>query len=456
MIATILVIDDLDTNIKLLEAKLSSEYYNVYTANSANEAFKILEQNKIDLILLDVMMPDIDGITACKTIKANPKTSYIPIIMVTALTDIEDRIRGLEAGADEFLTKPINDLSLFARVKSLTRTKSLLDELKLRNHTNKVLGIDDIPINDDLSNSNIVIFDDDIIQSKNIYNVLKNFVNNVNHFNNYTDFNNYINSFIPDLVLISCQIDNIDSLRVCVNLKTKENFNHVSIILMAEEDMTQTVIKGIEIGVNDYFMIPVENNELKARVTTQLKRKKYIDNLKKDLEKNFNLAIKDSLTNLFNKRYFENHIKSMIDECKNLDKSLILMMIDIDKFKLINDSYGHQFGDEVIQIVADILTKTLRVTDLIARYGGDEFIIAISSINKESELNIAERLRSAVENHKLKIPNQNKMIQLTLSIGVAEYKNQTIEKLIEQADMALYKSKSSGRNKVTIHQNCEQ
>ena len=140
MTATVLVVDDLDANVKLLEAKLLSEYYTVVTATNGVNALKALSENKIDIVLLDVMMPEMDGFETCTRIKSNPDTTHIPVVMVTALSDIEDRVKGLEAGADEFLTKPINDTALFARVKSLTRMKTVIDELKLRNNTVSELG----------------------------------------------------------------------------------------------------------------------------------------------------------------------------------------------------------------------------------------------------------------------------------------------------------------------------
>ena len=140
MTATVLVVDDLEPNVKLLEAKLLAESYPVFTANSGAAALEALTQNKIDIVLLDVMMPGMDGFETCARIKANPETTHIPVVMVTALSEIEDRVKGLEAGADEFLTKPINDTALLVRVKSLARMKTVIDELKLRNTINAELG----------------------------------------------------------------------------------------------------------------------------------------------------------------------------------------------------------------------------------------------------------------------------------------------------------------------------
>jgi len=132
MTARVLVVDDVELNVKLLEAKLASEYFEVVTAYNGADALDLAEAEPPDIILLDVMMPRMDGFEVCRRLKANERTTDIPAVMVTALSDVADRLRGLEAGADDFLTKPVNDIALFARVRSLVRLKRMMEELRLR------------------------------------------------------------------------------------------------------------------------------------------------------------------------------------------------------------------------------------------------------------------------------------------------------------------------------------
>src|SRR5438270_12452636 len=132
MSGRVLVVDDIEANVKLLEAKLSSEYFDVLTANNGLTALEIAETELPDVILLDVMMPRMDGFEVCRQLKANRRTVDVPVVMVTALSDTANRLRGLEAGADDFLTKPVNDIALFARVRSLVRLKRMMEELRLR------------------------------------------------------------------------------------------------------------------------------------------------------------------------------------------------------------------------------------------------------------------------------------------------------------------------------------
>src|SRR3954462_5373445 len=142
MSARILVVDDIPANVKLLEARLSAEYFDVLTASSGAEALAISARAECDIILLDVMMPDMDGFELCRRLKSNPSTPFLRVVMVPALDTPADRVRGLEAGADDFLTKPVSDVVLIARVRSLTRLKMMTDELRMRAITSLEMGVE--------------------------------------------------------------------------------------------------------------------------------------------------------------------------------------------------------------------------------------------------------------------------------------------------------------------------
>ena len=390
MTATVLVVDDLEPNIKLLEAKLLAEYYTVFTANNGVSALEILSQNKIDIVLLDVMMPGMDGFETCKKIKENPETTHIPVVMVTALSELEDRVKGLESGADEFLTKPINDIALFARVKSLTRMKTVIDELKLRNTINAELGATVIELKDNFLESKILLFDDDVIQAKNVKEQLADLSGQVKVLTSLDEID-ALGVFIPDLVIISCQIDTVDPLRIAVTLRSKPNFKNSVLMMLADEENIPMVIKGMELGINDYFMYPVDKSELKARVRTQLRRKQYQDNLRTELEESVDLSTKDGLTAVFNRRYFDIHVKQMVQKSQETKKPICIMMFDMDHFKQVNDTYGHPAGDAVLKTLASVLKASFRVTDLIARYGGEEFIVLLNNIDLQETLKISEK-----------------------------------------------------------------
>lgn len=142
MSARVLVVDDVPANVKILEAKLTAEYFEVLTASHGRAALEIAQAEQPDIILLDVMMPEMDGFEVCRRLKADTRTAHIPVVMVSALSDTSDRVTGLDAGADDFLTKPVNDLILLSRVKSLVRLKASMDEWRLREATSGLLGGD--------------------------------------------------------------------------------------------------------------------------------------------------------------------------------------------------------------------------------------------------------------------------------------------------------------------------
>ncbi len=452
MTATILVVDDLEANIRLLEAKLLKEYYTVITATSGKQAIEILQKEKIDVILLDGMMPEMDGFQTCKKIKSDPETTHIPVVMVTALSEVEDRIKGLEAGADEFLTKPVDDMALMTRVRSLSRMKAMMDELKLRNQTNTDLGESIIEIDDNFTDTQILIIDDDVIQSKNVTKSLLKLTPNIRSITDLSELELISQNYIPDVVIISCQLENEDPLRVAVNLRVKELLRYTSFVLMTEEEDMSLVIKGMELGVNDYFHYPLDENELLARIKTQLRRKKYQDSLRDGLDKSVSLSIKDGLTGVYNRRYFDMHIEHVISKARSAATGVALLMFDIDHFKAVNDTYGHQAGDAIIKDFAEIIKKALRVTDLLARYGGEEFVAAIYDVTLNTCTDVAERIRESIEKHDFIAPNLEAPLKKTVSIGVSFYHDAiSCEKFIEEADKALYEAKETGRNKVCLY-----
>ncbi len=452
MTATVLVVDDLEQNVKLLEAKLTNEYYNVITANGGNEALKVLEEKDIDVILLDVMMPDMDGFETCEKIKSNVKTSHIPVLMVTALSEVEYRVKGLKIGADDFLTKPIDDTALLARVKSLSRIKFMIDELRLRTQSEEELeeNLTNVLGQENFNDYKVMIIDDDYVTAQNLSDIVTNVTKNVETTDDPEEFFAKIEQESLDLVIISCQIEGVDALRVSARIKSHENCRNTPILLLAEEENANQLAKGLEIGVNDYFMWPVDENELIARIKTQLRRKIYQEALRESLAQSVNLSLKDGLTNLHNRRYLDTHGNKMLSRASENGTAFTFVMIDIDEFKPVNDTYGHQVGDEILQQIAEILRNSVRATDLVARYGGEEFAVCLPRAGMEEGVQIAERIRKAIEEHKFKVSHEVGELNCTISLGISEYdpSKDNLSELISRADEALYKSKTSGRNQV--------
>lgn len=454
MTAKILIVDDTFLNIKYLKVNLEMDYYKVFVASNAKEAFDMIPQVHPDIILLDVMMPGIDGFEAAKILKANPETTHIPIIMVTALNAQHERVDGLESGADDFISKPVDYNSLAIRIKSLIRMKMMVDELKLRDQTGMQYGLLEQPLinaTTDVSGSNIILVDDDVIQQKKIKEamVAKNF--NVDCFKDCDDVMRNIDETKQySLMIVNTQISGEGNwAKLCSSFKNDEKLRHVPVLAIIDEKDEETLPQALELGVNDSIKSPIDINEVNARVLTQLRRKKYQDMLKNYYTHSLSLAITDPLTNLYNRRYLDMHLTALVKRSNEVARSLSIVMLDLDHFKAINDNYGHPEGDAVLQELGKRIMMNTRANDLCTRYGGEEFIIVMPDTDPEQAKLAAERLRIAVESIPFIIAVAPGQVDLTASLGVATlHVSESASALIGRADTALYGAKNKGRNQV--------
>jgi two-component system, cell cycle response regulator len=452
MTAKILVVDDIEFNVKLLDTKFRQEYYQVFTASNGIQAIAKAKETQPDIILMDIMMPEMDGFEATKIIKSDPNLTHIPIIMVTALNAQEDKVKGLEAGADDFLTKPINDHALMTRLKSLLRLKFMVDELRLRDVTGQQLGLShsNLEKRNKIDGSNVLLVDDDFAQINKIKAKLALTKVNVDVVNNFEESVATFATKDYSIIIVSTMLMDSDGLWICSQLRSDNNFRNIPILIIVDEHDEKTLDKGLEMGVNDYLISPLESSELLARCVTQIKRKNYQDELKENYLHSITQAYIDPLTGLHNRRYFDTHSANIYAQAKSLSKDLSLLMIDIDHFKMVNDQYGHLSGDAVLRELAHRISSNLRGADICARYGGEEFIILLNGSNTQISKMIAERIRVLVESNPFAIPVAPWKINCTISVGVITLTTEgSVEELISKADQFLYKSKETGRNKVT-------
>lgn len=453
MTARVLVVDDIEANVKLLQARLLAEYFEVLTASNGPEALEICKSGLCDIVLLDVMMPGMDGYEVCRQLKSERQTAHLPVIMVTALDQPSDKLQGLEAGADDFLTKPVNDLALTTRVKSLARLKMVTDELQMRVSTGQDFGFDDIPLvsvkHGAAEPGRILIVDDRSSSYERLVKTLSR-DHEVAVVTNPPEalFRAADSDF--DLVIISLAIDNFDALRLCSQLRSLDRTRLVPLLLIAQEGDDALLIRALDLGVNDYIARPVEPNELIARVRTQVRRKRLNDQLRESVQNTMEMAVRDPLTGLNNRRYFDTHSQNLVNKASVSGKPLSLIVIDIDHFKLVNDTYGHPAGDEVLKTFAERLNKSVRGKDIACRFGGEEFVIAMPDTDRELAFVVADRMRREIASHPFIIDGGSRQIPITVSAGVAslEQGEDTIEGMLRRADEALYEAKRNGRNQV--------
>jgi two-component system cell cycle response regulator len=438
--------------VKLLEARLSAEYFDVAAAHSGIEALAMCERAECDIVLLDVMMPDMDGFEVCRKLKSNPATHHIPVMMVTALDQSSDRVRGLEAGADDFLTKPVTDVALISRVRSLARLKMVTDELRMRAMTSKEIGIqspEKDAVTDSGRNGRILVVDD----RKNSYERIVATLSTEHIVDIEADpteglFHAAEGNY--DLVIVSLTLENFDGLRLCSQIRSLDRTRNVPILAVSEADNNARLVRGLEIGVNDYLIRPIDKNEMLARVRTKIKKKRYTERLRDNVQMSIEMAITDALTGLFNRRYMETHLAGLVEQAAARSKPIAVLVLDIDYFKSINDGHGHDAGDDVLREFSLRIRKCIRNIDRACRYGGEEFVVVMPETDIAVAAMVAERLRRRIASERFSIQQGANSLEVTISIGIAALSgaDDNAAAILKRADKALYRDKRDGRNRV--------
>lgn len=451
MSARILVVDDLEANRRLLEARLTSEYYEVLTARRGEEGVQTARREQPDIVLMDVMMPGgIDGFEACRRIKSSPETRHIPVVIITTLDDRENRLRGLKAGAEDFLTKPIDDVQLLARVKNLTGLKVVIDELRAREASGVRLGVIGEDLRPDpldahrLVCGNVLVVDDHATQIRRIQAALglEHRINVLGEAEASAD--------PPDLVVVAVTAKSFDGFRVIARMRSGEQTRHLPILAIVEPDDQKRALRALELGAHDIIVRPLDEEELQARARTLMRRKRYMDALRTRLDQSLELAVTDQLTGLYNRRFLVSQLGPLVQRAQCGGDSVAVMVIDLDHFKQVNDAYGHDVGDEVLKEFSARLASNVRPSDFACRMGGEEFVVIMPNTNGDVGCLAAERLRRQICASPFPISSGRGELDVTVSIGVAvaDARDENADQVLKRADLALYDAKRAGRNRV--------
>ncbi len=451
----ILIVDDELMNVKLMRAILATERFEIFEAHDGVTALRITEEVKVDLILLDVMMPGMDGYEVTQILKNSPQSKSIPVILVTALSGRDDKMRGLEVGADEFLTKPVNKIEILARVRSMLQLRQYEEQMNVRVRSEEAFSVrpvDEGSPKKQKIRPRVLLVEDNEKDIKLIQNLIGNESYEVILTRSGEEAIEIAQRERIDLILQDILLPGMNGFEVCHYLKNKKETCDIQIVMITCLNDLESKLKGVEQGVDDFLVKPIDSRELKSRINVLLKKKAYLDELHSHYDKALSLAISDGLTGLYNQGYFKRYLDLEIERSLKQGYPVGLVMIDLDDFKKYNDFFGHAIGDVVLQEFARIIRANVREIDLSARYGGEEFAVVFPYAERENILRIIERIRDALRDHRFPEKCISSLGNVTASIGVAFCPANAItaEDLIEKADYMLYRAKKSGKNRVCI------
>ncbi len=451
----VLIVDDDLQNVKLMKAKLQNRGYELLEAYSGEDALKKVETSPPDLILLDIMMPGIDGYEVVKRLRKEPKNKDVPIIMVTALDGMEDKIRGFEAGADEFLTKPVNSVELLARIKSMLRMRQFQEQLSIRAESEAHFGgslLKKAHVADPISSQRVLVVEDDERDIK----LIRNFLNGENYELIVAQTGEEALSIIfnekIDLVLLDILLPGMDGFELCQRLRETDKTKDIQIVIISCLSDLETRLRGLEEGVDDYLVKPINCREINARVNALLKKKAYLDKLHSHYEMALNSAINDGLTGLFNHSYFKRFLDLEVKKSVRQAYPISLLMMDLDDFKKYNDTLGHVTGDIILSEVSRIIKENIREIDFAARYGGEEFAVVLPYAGEQSAMAVAGRIKESIRSHTYQYEASLEMKRITISMGLACCPSDahTANELIQMADSMLLQAKQEGKDRICV------
>lgn len=414
----ILCVDDIDENLFTIREILRSHYKSaiIKTSKSAKEALGLLLGESFDVILLDVMMPDIDGFEAAKLIKSNKKTKDIPIIFVTAKKDNNTITSCFSSGGSDYISKPINKEELLARIDFHLKLQNSIEKIRESNKfINEIL---------DAQESMIAVVKDRMVikanaQLMNFFNFQKDNINPKEISKHFLKIEGY---YYPGDD-VECWVED------CYQKQKNDDFVGIISIEDIKDFSPKSFITKIVKIDNQYILSFTDITLLDIK-----------------LHKFRKLATYDNLTKVYNRRTFDTYLNQAIIVAKETKETFTFVILDIDHFKKVNDTYGHLMGDEVLVNLSKVVKRNIRSSDRFGRWGGEEFVLLLDKASAELSKDIIEHLRKKIEKEYFKGVGH-----ITCSFGLTEYiEGDTVDKITKRADEALYEAKEGGRNRVCL------
>lgn len=459
---TILILDGVATNRIMLKVQLSSAYYHVVQAEGLDGLLPLVRRSQPDLIVTAMALPDGDATTIRQILAIDETARAIPIIAVTRQNDRASRLRALASGIDDVLSHPLGDRILQARIRSLISIRNKTNDLSLRDNTSRALGFAE-PTAGFIAPAEIALVTREARTGTLWRTKLKSHVSH--HLRPYRldEMGDLVSRSQPaDVIVIEVTQDPEDpGLRLLADLRSRDNTRHAAIIAVPNIAGHHLAADALDRGAHDAMPFGFCAQELALRLTVQLRHKAHSDKLRKTVRDGLRAAVRDPMTGLYNRRYAMPYLTRVALLAEEANKNFAVMLVDLDHFKQINDRFGHLAGDAVLTETAARLQALMRPGDLIARVGGEEFMIVMQNTDIEAATTAAERLCCVINSKPFYLTDHKDPIDVTISIGVvvgpvtkASAKSRdddpNTEALIGQADRALYESKGAGRNQVTL------
>ena len=465
----VLIVDDVATNRIVMKVKLTAAGYLPEVASDGDTCLAMAKASPPDLILLDCMLPDMPGADVLRRLRADPMTRSIPIIVFSASQAADCRIEAFRAGADDFLVKPLDDQTLMARIRSLVRAHEDLAALGGDLGSDFGRTVSRIPAIGLAENACVyqgpgrvaLILQNaetTLLLRRNLAGKLGGKLLVMTPEEALSQGQNAVSS--ADLFVIDADLDiQGGGLRLMSDLHSRTSTRNAAFVVFRTPNSPVSAAMAFDLGANDIVGPATRADELALRLQRLLTMKAHSDHLRASVRDGLRLAVIDPLTGLHNRRYGLAQMQLIAENARASGAMFAVLVADIDRFKSINDRFGHAAGDAVLVEVAQRLRQNLRAGDLVARIGGEEFLIALPNIALPEARQIAERLCTVMAEQPFRL-NTAEVLPVTLSIGLAISEAgetpahiETVTDIFDRADRALLRAKTAGRNQVTISRN---
>ncbi len=450
----ILIADAASSNRILLRARLAEGQYAVTDAATGEDVIEAARRDAPDLVIADEALADMTGAALCRRMKADAVLARIPLILLTRNGDGASRLAALDAGADEFLAKPVDEVTLMARVRSIMRAKETQDAVDRRRVTVAELGFSEAP-DAYAPAARLAFVGRDPATAEGWKDGLRGLVRSpVEVLDPKGALAAAVSTPAPDLFLIEADLARPgEGLRLLCELRSRAATRYAAFLVLHRRGDGDSAAMALDLGASDIVAEGFLPAELAIRIRTQLRRKADADRLRASVEDGLRLAVTDPLTGLYNRRYALSHLGRVAERAAASARPFAVMVADLDRFKSINDTWGHAAGDTVLVEIAHRLRDNLRAVDMVARIGGEEFLITMPDTDEDTAELAADRLRRVTQGSPVTLRDGRTRVTATISIGVAVANAPGAEgsaDLVDRADRALRASKAEGRNQVTL------